>query len=71
MAIHNIGSGTKSTSYPDPSLAGRIPSFETSLGQTGHNGNAANFDDSTPVKNESPAVAKTYSWNKSEIGNAH
>lgn len=70
MATHNIGSGSKGSSYPDKSLAGKIPDFNTSLGVTGPNGNAFNYDEDPPVFNASPATKKSYSWNKGETGNA-
>jgi hypothetical protein len=36
-----------------------------------HNGNVANFTEDPPVKNESPAVSKSYSWNKGATGNGN
>jgi hypothetical protein len=66
----NIGRSTQSTSYPDPSLAGSIGSSNNSLGSTAHNQNAANFVEDPDVCNDSPAVHKSYSWNKGETGNA-
>ena len=66
----NIGRDSAGTSYPDPSLAGKIPSANTSLGQSGHNWNAANFVEDPDVYNDTPAKQKSYSWNKGENGNA-
>ena len=68
--VHNIGSKSPSTSYPDPELAGSIGSGNLSLGVDSHNYNATNFDCEPPVFNESPATRKSYSWNKGETGNA-
>lgn len=67
----NIGSGSAGTSYPDPSLGGKIATSETSLGVTGPNWNAANFVQDPDVLNASPATQKSYSWNKGESGNAN
>jgi len=65
----NIGSDRQATSYPDPSLAGRIGSMEPSgLGPT--NMNAANYVEDPDVLNASPATKKSYSWTKGETGNA-
>jgi hypothetical protein len=65
----NIGSDRKATSYPDPSLAGRIGEMSDSgLGPT--NMNAANYVADPDVLNASPATKKSYSWNKGETGNA-
>ena len=66
----NIGSDRQATSYPDPSLAGKIGTADTSLGQTGHNFNATNFVTDPDVYNDTPAKQKSYSWNKGETGNA-
>jgi hypothetical protein len=66
----NIGKNTQGTSYPDPSLAGKIGQGNTSLGSSAHNFNAANFPDDPEVFNASPATKKSYSWNKGETGNA-
>lgn len=66
----NIGSDSAGSSYPDRSLAGKIGTGNTSLGQSGHNFNAANFVEDPDVLNASPATQKSYSWNKGETGNA-
>jgi hypothetical protein len=66
----NIGKDTQSTSYPDPSLAGKIGTGNTSLGSGPHNWNAANFVQDPEVFNASPATKKSYAWNKGETGNA-
>lgn len=70
MAIHNIGKDTQGSSYPDKALAGNIAVSDTSLGSTGPNWSATNYDMDPPVLNASPSTKKSYSWNKSEVGNA-
>jgi mannose-1-phosphate guanylyltransferase len=66
----SIGESGGSTSYPTPN-PGKIGTANTSLGQTGHNFNVANFVEDPEVFNASPATKKNYSWNKGETGNAN
>ena len=58
-----------STSYPCDK-AGPIKGGNMSLGVSNHNFNVAPFDDNPPVHNDSPAVRKSFSWNRGEAGNA-
>lgn len=69
MAKHTIGDRGDDTSYPQ-SKGGPTGTGNMSLGAGNHNFNKINFDTEPPVKNESPAVSKSYSWNKGETGNA-
>jgi len=64
----NVSSGSSGSSHPNP--IGRTASRGGASLGVQDNSNVANFVEDPDVLNASPATKKSYSWNKSETGNA-